>query len=302
MTHIYYKEPVYRPPSEAKSLLIQATEGCAHKCSFCIGNDGKKFLVRKIDDIKKDINTAKALYGENIRRIFLLDGNAFVMKSDLLIKIAEYSYKIHPGLTRIGAYSHAEDILNKSDEELKAISEAGIKILYLGIETGDDDLLKAINKRITSEKIIKACHKLYKAVITLSATIILGLAGSDKEKSKKHAVKTAELINKIKPEPAVPWYISALTLMIPSGTPIYEQKTSGKFIPMKNTEILEELRIFLEHLDNDLEKCIFRSNHSSNYLPLESNNLAKNKHQLVEAINKAFEKPDLLRMEIMRGL
>ncbi len=302
MAGIYYKQPVYRPPSEAKSLLIQATEGCTHKCTFCIGNDGKKFIIRKTEDIKKDINTAKSIYGDIVRKLFLLDGNAFVMKPDMLIDIAEYSYKVHPNLTRIGAYAHAEDILVKSDHELKAISDAGIKILYLGIETGDDELLMAINKRITSEEIVEACHKLYEAGITLSATIILGLAGRDKDKSKNHAIKTAHLVNKLKPEPHVPWYVSALTLMIPPGTPIYEQKRNGKFIPMKNTEILQEMKIFLEQLDNNLKKCIFRSNHSSNYLPLESNNLAKNKQSLIYMIDKALTNPDILRMELLRGL
>ena len=172
---IYYKEPVYRPPSEANSLLIQTTEGCTHKCAFCIGNEGKKFLIRDIEDIKKDIDTAKSLYADNVKKMFLLDGNAFVIKPDMLIEIAKYSYSKHPKLTRIGAYSHAHDILSKNDEELKLIADAGIKILYLGIETGDDELLKSINKQTTSEEIIKACNKLHKAGITLSATIILGL-------------------------------------------------------------------------------------------------------------------------------
>ena len=236
---LYYKEPVYRPPSEANSLLIQATEGCTHKCAFCVANEGKNFLIRNIEDIKQDINTAKMLYGDNIRKMFLLDGNAFVMSPEMLIEIAQHSYKTHPQLTRIGAYSHAEDILSKSNEELKAIADAGIKILYLGIETGDDELLKKINKGVTSSEIAEACHKLYKAGITLSATIIAGLAGNDKEKSIQHSIKTAELINRIKPQPAVPWYVSALTLMIPPKTHIYEQKRKGEFIAMSSVEILK---------------------------------------------------------------
>ena len=302
MHNIYYKEPVYRPPAEANSLLIQATEGCTHKCSFCIGNEGKKFLIRPVNDIKQDIDNAKLLYGNEIRKMFLLDGNAFVMKSDSLIEIAKHSYKTHQRLTRIGAYAHAQDILSKSDEELEAIAGAGIKILYLGIETGDDELLKRINKNIISEQIIEACHKLYKAGITLSATIILGLAGNDKEKSFHHAVKTAHLINQIKPDPVVPWYVSALTLMIPLETLLYEEKRKGEFIPMQNIEILEELKIFLEHLDDNLEKCIFRSNHSSNYLPLESNNLARNKQTLIDTIDYALKHPHVLKMEFLRGL
>lgn len=302
MNIIYYKDPVYRPPAEANSLLIQATEGCTHKCTFCIGNEGKKFLIRNIDAIKKDILTARNIYSDRVRKMFLLDGNAFVMKPESLIEIAKFSYQIHPKLTRIGAYAHAKDILAKTDEELLAISNAGIKILYLGIETGDDELLKAINKQTTSEEIITACHKLYKAGITLSATIITGLAGNNKEASRKHAVATAKLINRIKPEPPVPWYVSALTLMIPQGTVIHSQKTNGEFLPMKNIEILEELKIFLEHLDENLEKCIFRANHASNYLPLESNNLARNKQKLIEIINEGLNNPHILKSEFLRGL
>src|SRR3989339_1593962 len=125
---IYYKEPVYRPPSEARSLLIQATEGCSYKCEFCIGNEGKKFLIRNIDDIKQDICTAGNIYGDTVRKMFLLDGNAFVMQPDMLIEISRFAYEIHPNLTRIGAYAYAKDILNKSDQELKEIAKAGLKI------------------------------------------------------------------------------------------------------------------------------------------------------------------------------
>jgi len=302
MPNIYYKEPVYRPPGEANSLLIQATEGCTHACDFCIGNEGKKFLIRDPELIKQDIFNAKLLFNDSVRKMFLLDGNAFVMKPELLIEIAHFSFKIHTNLTRIGSYAHAKDILIKSDHELKAISEAGIKILYLGIETGDDELLFKINKRITSDEIIEAVHKLHRAGITLSGTIILGLAGNDKDASSRHALATAKLINSINPYPSVPWYISALTLMLPPGTPINNKMKSGEFKPMTNIEILQEMKLILEHLYDNLEKCIFRSNHSSNYLPLESNNLARNKDDLIGKINYALKHPAILKGECYRGL
>lgn len=302
MERIYYKEPVYRPPSEANSLLIQATEGCTHNCSFCVGSTGKNFLIRPTEAIKKDISIAANIYDDLVKRIFLLDGNAFVIKTDALIEIAEHSYKTHKNLNRIGAYAHARDILNKSDEELKAISEAGIKILYVGIETGDEELLQKIGKKITAEEIAQAAHKLYKAGITLSGTIILGLTGQDQGAGKKHAIKTAELINKMKTDPAVPWYISALTLMIMPYSRMYEQVQCGEFSPVSAIGILQELKILFENLDDDLEKCIFRSNHASNYLPLESNNLAKNKNEILEKINFALNNADTLRSESKRGL
>ena len=299
---IYYKEPVYRPPSEANSLLIQVTEGCSYNCTFCIGNEGKKFLVRSIDEIKKDIDNSAMIYGNSVRKMFLLDGNAFVIKPEQLTEIAAYAYKKHPKLTRIGAYAHSGDILKKTDSDLKKIKEAGVKIVYLGIETGDDDLLKAINKKVTSNDIIEAIHKLYKAGITLSATIILGLAGNNSEASRQHAIQTAMLINKIKPGTQVPWYLSALTLMIPRGTTIYNDVKTKQFHPMTNLEILEELLCFLENLDDDLSKCIFRVNHASNYLELESNNLAKNKNSLIEQVKIAITNPSRLKKESFRGL
>ncbi len=239
---IYYKEPVYRPPAEANSLLIQVTEGCTYSCDFCAGNIGKKFLIRDIGDIKKDLVSAKKLYGNYYRKMFLLDGNAFVIPADMLIDIANFSYDLFPKLKRISAYAHAKDILAKSYEELQKISYAGVTMVYLGIETGDDDLLSQINKRVTANETAEAVHKLYKANISLSTTIILGLAGNDKENSKKHAQKTAQLINRLVPENNMAWYISALTLMIPPQTRIYNKYKKQEFIPLANTEILEELR------------------------------------------------------------
>ncbi len=299
---IYYKEPVYRPPAEANSLLIQVTEGCSFSCDFCAGNLGKKFLIRNTDDIKKDLINAKKLFGDYYRKMFLLDGNAFVIPADMLVEIADFSYELFPKLKRISAYAHAKDILAKSHQELQKISDSGVKMVYLGIETGDDDLLTQINKRVTSDEIAEAAHKLYKANISLSATIILGLAGNDKEKSKKHAQKTAQLINRLVPENNMAWYISALTLMIPPQTRIYNKYKTQEFVPLTHIEILEELRYFMLNLNDNLERCIFRSNHASNYLPLESNNLARNKDKLIEQINFALNNTDILRNESFRGL
>ena len=302
MTPIYYKEPIYRPPAEANSLLIQATEGCCYNCAFCIGNEGKNFLIRPIDAIKQDIINARLLYRDQVRKMFLLDGNAFVIKPETLIEIAEFSFENHKKLKRIGAYAHVRDVLVKSDAKLKAIADSGIKILYVGLETGDNELLQQINKKVTAEEIIKAAHKLYKAGITLSGTVILGLAGNDREASIKHAKETAKLINNLKPKNSAHWYISALTLMIPQGTVIHDKMTQKEFDPMTNMQILGELKVLLENLNDDLEKCIFRANHSSNYLPLESNNLARNRKELIETVSYALMNPQILRSELFRGL
>lgn len=298
---IYYKEPVFRPPSEAYSLLIQATEGCTFGCTFCVSNLGKQFVIRKIEDIKQDIISAKQIYGDGVDKIFFLDGNAFVMKPEMLIDLAQFCYKTFPHLQRIGAYAHAKDILRKSDNDLKNIAKAGLTIVYLGIESGDDTLLHAIKKQTTANEMAEAAQKCHRAGITLSGTIILGLAGNDLQKSTQHATATAALINRMNPPSATTWYISALTLMIPPGTEIHKQMKAGQFHPNTNFESLRELKIILEHVSTDLHDCVFRTNHASNYLPLKGI-LAKDKEALIGTLQYALDHPEILRPEFARGL
>ncbi len=199
MKELYYKEPVYRPPSEAYSLLIQATEGCTYHCTFCIESIEKKFKIRPTKDIKQDIDTAKQIYGDEVRKLFFLAGNAMAMPYDRLLEITEYASNIFPGLNRISVYAQANDILKKTDLELKSLADAGLKMVYIGIETGNDELLKKIEKHHTANDMVEAFHKCYKAGITPSGTIILGLAGNDKELSNQHMKDTAELVNRLSP-------------------------------------------------------------------------------------------------------
>jgi len=215
---MFYSEPVFRPPSEANSLLLTVTIGCSFNCTFCYPYKHKKFSIRNIEDIKRDIDIARKIYGDSIRKIFLLDGNAFISKPDKLIEISKYCYKQHKNLQRVSAYAHANDIISKSDEDLLRIANSGLNMVYLGIETGDNDLLKSINKKTSAENLIKAAHKLHNSGIILSGTIILGLAGNNPELSKKHAISTAKLINEMNPKKNQNWYISALSLMLPPGT------------------------------------------------------------------------------------
>lgn len=303
---LFYAEPVFRPPSEGKrSLLLTVTIGCAYNCTFCYPYRKKNFTIRKFDEIERDIILARKIYGEQVSRIFLLDGNAFIAKPDLLIKVSEACYKYHPNLERISAYAHAKDILRKSEEDLLRIQSAGLTMVYLGIETGDDDLLKKINKNVTSKEIIEACHKLYKANITLSATIILGLAGNEKKKSDYHAQKTAELINQLNPPqnlyPNREWYISALTLMTPPTTPIEEAVRVGNFIPITPKNALLELHTLISYIDTSIEHCIFRSNHASNYLPIKGI-LGKDRKKILHQIESMMNHPEHLRSEFFRGL
>jgi len=301
MTSLFYSEPVFRPPSEGNSLLLTVSIGCTFNCTFCYPYKHKKFSIRNIEDIKHDIAISKKINGDSVRKIFLLDGNAFVVNPDKLIEISNYCYKQHKNLKRVSAYAHANDIITKSDDELTRIAKSGLNMVYLGIETGDNDLLKSINKKTTSENLIKAAHKLHNSGIILSGTIILGLAGNDPELSKKHALSTAKLINEMNPKKNQPWYISALSLMLPPGTDLEKEVKRGVFTPLNQKNTLKELKIFLENISDDLHSMIFRSNHASNYLALKGV-LAKDKNELVQKVKYGLSHPESLRPEYYRGL
>ena len=301
---IYYCKPVFRPPSEGYSLLIQVTEGCTYKCDFCVSNIGKKFLVREVDNVKKDLDTAKRIYGSNVQRIFFLDGNAMVTPTEKLLELTKYSMKIFPNLERCGVYAHAKDILKKSDIQLKELSKAGLKIAYIGFESGYDKLLEDIHKHATRDDYIKASNKLMKANITLSATFINGLGGANNpEISKTHALESADLVNKICPDDDRIWYIAFLTLMTPSGTEIFKRMAKGEFQEMNSVEILRELKEFIKNVkfQNQSANCIFRSNHASNYLPIKGV-LDRDKEKIIEVLNYGITHSDILRPDFYRGL
>lgn len=301
---IYYCHPVFRPPSEAYSLLIQLTEGCTFRCDFCMSNLKKHFLIREVDEVKTDLDIAKKQYGPRVKKLFFLDGNAMVTPADKLIEVTQYAKKIFPYLERCGVYAHAKDILKKSDDQLKSLSEAGLKIAYVGFETGYDELLKQINKHATKQDFIEAAKKLYKANITLSATFINGLGGADNpELSKKHAEESSDLVNKICPDDDRLWYIAFLTLIVPQGTEIYNLKVKGKFKEMNQIEILRELKNFMQNIKfiNKNSNCIFRSNHASNYLPIKGI-LDKDKDKILKIIDYGINHQEALRPEYYRAL
>ena len=301
---IYYCQPVFRPPSEANSLLIQVTEGCGYKCDFCMSNLRKKFLIRDIKEIKRDLEiAARRSWGNNVRKIFFLDGNAMVTPFEKLLEITTYAKEIFPNLERCGVYAHAKDILKKSDQQLKTLAKAGLKIAYVGFESGYDDLLIKVNKRATKQDYIEAAKKLMNAEITLSATFINGLGGNNKEISEKHAIESADLINKVCPNDDRIWYIAFLTLMIPPGTQIFQEKVAGKFQEMNPLEILEELKIVIKNIsfENKNANCVFRSNHASNYLPLRGI-LEKDKQKILDVINYGLTHHEILKPELFRAL
>jgi len=301
---IYYCPPVFRPPSEAHSLLIQLTEGCTYKCDFCIPYLKKDFIVRDTDEVIKDLDVAKRIYGPGVKRIFFLDGNAMVTPTEKLLDVTRYAYETFPKLERVSVYAHSKDILKKSEKQLKNLSEAGLKLAYLGFESGYNELLKMVNKQVTKENHIEASKKLMKANITLSATFINGLGGGNNpELSEKHAIESAELINKICPDDDRIWYVAFLTLMIPPGTVIFKKRSKDLFQEMNTTEILEELKIFIQNIDfhNKNANCIFRSNHASNYLPIKGI-LDKEKESILSTIKYGLTHSEILRSEFYRGL
>jgi len=227
-----------------------------------------------------------------------------VTPTDKLLEITKHANQLFPRLERCGVYAHARDILKKSDNQLRELSEAGLKIAYVGFESGNDEILKKVNKNATKNDFIEASKKLMKADITLSATFINGLGGSNNpEVSQKHATESADLVNKICPSNDRTWYISFLSLMVPPGTEIFKKKVKGEFIEMGAIEILKELKTFIQHIDfeNKNANCVFRSNHASNYLPLKGI-LDKEKEDILGVINHGLTHPEILRPEFYRGL
>ena len=303
---IYYSEPVYRPPSEAGSLLIQVTEGCTYRCSFCFANM-KQFKVRRLTDIKRDLDTAKRIYGQDVRKIFFLDGNALVIPYEKLLELTKYAQSLFPKLNRIGTYAHAKDILAKTDEHLKSLCESGLKIVYIGIESGNNELLHKAGKNVTADQIVAAFHKCFRVGITPSGTIILGLAGKDKKLAEQHMKDTADLVNRASPVHVIQgdklpvWYISCLALMMPEGSDVARDTATGKFIPQTANGILHEMKILIENISDDVKSCVFRSNHASNYLPIKGR-LSRDREKILNVINQGLENSENIRPEFMRGL
>ncbi|MHA1106539.1 MAG: B12-binding domain-containing radical SAM protein [Promethearchaeota archaeon] len=295
-------DPVFRPPSEWDALLIAITNGCTRKCTFCSMYRSKTFSIRKdIEEIKKDIKIAGAMYGNRARKVFFEDGNAFVVKPEVLIELTEFCYKIHPNLKKVSAYAHAKDIIKKSDEDLKRIADSGFTMVYVGVESGDDEVLKACNKGTTQDELTLAAQKCYKAGISWSGIFLLGLAGNDPEKSRKHAIESAKLINRMAPPTPINWYISPLTLSITPGTELWTQKSTGEFQQCSSTQILEELYTMIEYTSDDLQKCIFNTNHASNYLSLKGE-LGREKNQFLKIIETGIKDPNMRRPDFLRRL
>ena len=285
-----YYGNVFRPPSEARSLIIQATVGCAHnKCSFCYMYKDDNFIIRPLEDIKKDL-IEMSQYGSYWRRIFLADGDALVLKTSDLLEILKTIKQYYPNIERVSSYATAGDINRKSIEELKALRDAGLEMLYIGFESGDDEILRKINKGLTYKDYVSAMSKCKEVGFKTSITIIAGLGGV--ELMEQNAKGTAKIISETKPD-----YVSYLTMRIYKNTPLYLDYINGKFNMPNAEEILQEMKIFLENVDS--EGTIFRSNHASNYVLL-AGTLNEDKKGLIEAIDKTLKKKNFVP-EVLRG-
>ena len=288
-----YEGEVIRPPSEANSLLLQVTVGCSHnKCIFCPAYKSKKFRIKSLDEIQEDMSEA-SLYS-SIEKVFLCDGDALIIPQERMVQILNL-IEIHmKGVKRVGTYANAKSILRKTVDDLIQLREHGLKIAYLGIETGNDELLRKTKKGVASEEMIQAGHRIKEAGIILSATIILGIGGI--EKSIEHAFDTARILTKIDPE-----YASALTLMLVPGTPLYSDYISGNFVMPDKFGLLKELGIVVEN--SNLTNCYFTSNHASNYLPINAR-LPLEKRKTVNMIHNIIKIRNIkrLRPEHLRGL
>lgn len=273
-----YNEPLFRPPAEANSAIIQATIGCSwNRCAFCEMYTTKKFSVRNIEDLKPEIDALSRSYN-GIKKIFLADGNAFVLSANKLVPILIEINKSFGKLQRISSYALPKDICSKSMSELKELNRLGLKLLYIGIETGDDELLKIINKGETFDSTINGIQMAHDAGIETSIMIINGLGG--KKYSHQHALNSAKIINKIDPK-----YLSTLTLSLPFGLEHFKNKFNGDFEPMTIVDLFKELRVFLSDLE--LNNVIYRSNHISNNLMLQGI-LSKDKDNLINSIDRAI--------------
>lgn len=285
-----YIGDIYRPPSEAYSFILQATVGCANNtCTFCKMYKKDRFFIKPLEEILNDVREAAA--SAPWRRVFIGDGDALVMRTDMILSILEEINRTMPFVERISAYATALDILRKTDEELRTLREAGLAMLYIGAESGSNLILQKVDKRITAEETRTALVKAKKAGIRTSVTLISGLGG--KELTREHAIASAQLLSGIPVD-----YIAYLTLYLEPGCPMYTDYIEGRFVPLSAEDALREIKLFLEEIDCDGAE--FRANHASNYVPL-AGHLNRDKEKLLETIDRAL-KHDALRSESMRAL
>jgi radical SAM superfamily enzyme YgiQ (UPF0313 family) len=290
---VRYVGTVYRPPSEAYSLIIQATIGCNHnKCTFCGSYRDRKFTIRSIQDIRKDLEEARHM--GPVEKVFLADGDALCMPQRRLVEILHAVNEYIPSVERIGIYANARNVLRKSPEDLQALKALKLGIIYLGLETGDEQLLTKIQKGSTYDQMVQAAKRVKDSGIALSVTVLLGIGGV--EASKRHAAETARILTDMDPD-----FVGALSVILVPGTPLHDEYLAGTFQLPDPFGMIQELRTMIA--ESSFSKCVFRSNHASNYLPVKAT-LPADKHAILAAIDAVLDSRDKnrLRPEFMRAL
>ena len=288
---VRYKGKVYRPPSEAYSLIIQVTYGCSHnRCAFCDMYDDKHFAMRPMEEIREDFEQARRVY-RRVERVFLADGDALMRKTDDLVQILGLVYGLFPECQRVTCYASPTSLQIKSEEELRLLREKGLKMVYMGLESGCDAVLERMDKGHTAAQIVAAGQKARRSGLQLSVTAISGLGS--RELWREHAVETAQAFNAMNPK-----YIGLLTLMVEPGTPLEKWVREGSFYVLKPVEVMQEMELFLQHIDSP--GSVFRMNHASNYLTLKGT-LNQDRERLLQQVRQGLAGRGL-KDEFLRGL
>jgi radical SAM superfamily enzyme YgiQ (UPF0313 family) len=292
MIELGYDYPLYRPPSEANSIIFQVTLGCSfNKCSFCNMYRTKEYSERPWEEIKSEIDIVSKSFPQT-ERIFLADGDAINLSTEKLVQILDYIKEKFPNLARISCYAMPKNLLQKSPDELTLLNSKGLDMLYIGIETGNDILLKKITKGATSKSIIDACNRAKKSGFIISCMIILGIGG--KKYSMEHMKETARVVSDVSPN-----FLAALTLIIEDG--VYDEfmkKFSEPFETLDDTMILNELELLLNNI-NPISPIVFRANHASNVYSI-GGNLPEDKEKMLAIVRSLKEHPELLKPKVLR--
>ncbi len=290
---------IFRPPSEAESLLLQISLGCSHnKCTYCAMYDhpDQGFRIKKWETIVADIEEAASWSRQHrpIRRVFLCDGDALILPQDFLVKVLTLLQEKIPTVRRVGIYGDARSILRKTPEQLAQLKELALGIVYHGVESGDDDVLRQVIKGSTAAEAIESAQRLREAGLRHSVMVMLGIAGH--LKSGQHAEATAKILTAMDPP-----FVGALTTTLIPGTPLFDQAERGEFQLPDPWGMLEELRIIIR--DSQFTRCRFHSNHASNHLPL-SLNLPTDRHKALAQLDLVLDRHDGddLKPEYLRGL
>lgn len=287
-----YVGSVYRPPSEAYSLIVQVTYGCSHNtCAFCSMFKEKRFAVRPLEEVLEDFEMARKTY-RKVGRVFLADGDALVRKAQELYVILDRIRELFPECERVTCYASPSSIQIRTEEELRTLREKGLTMVYMGLESGSDQVLQKMNKGHTAAEIIAAGQKVRRCGMALSVTAITGLGGP--ELLREHAVETARAFNAMNPE-----YIGMLTLMVEPGTPLYDWVRAGQFQLLTTHQVLEETKLLVEQLDTP--GSVFRMNHASNYLNLRGT-LNQDREAMLAEIQRALDGQTELKPEGWRAL